>query len=434
MVTVAEGDAFENAAGQVRPGMAHAHAKEAGLRVRMYVGCHQERQEQRHEFRRGDLLHPAVHEVVDAAARGFLFFLQFRKQFPDEPLEIARGGRGGLLDEIVARESKAGIHLHSSVHHRFPADVFVDGPGPRDHAHLGGIRDARRDGAGVDVEHASDDRRSRLQAALRRCLLCHVPADLRGPAEGRKRILHFGNAVHIQKPIVEIHRPEIHKAGAGIIRDLRLRFSCQTETDIILALEHPADIRIILRLVVPEPGEKGRGLAGHDVLKRAVECHFLHSVGLPLHRIPVCPVVCGNDAVPRRFPVLTPKIQSFSMSGNADAGHIRRIDACLFQGPLKDRAVRVPHFLHIALNETGLRGDRLRGDAAGAQFSALFVKNCCLGGGSAIVESDVITHTFSLLSVVDKHQVRCRFSVQLTVFSLYHMIVPEMTDFRPVSA
>ncbi len=88
----------------------------------------------------------------------------------------------------------------------------------------------------------------------------------------------------------------------------------------------------------------------------------------------------------------------------------------------------------VALNETGLRGDRLRGDAAGAQFSALFVKNCCLGGGSAIVESDVITHTVSLLSVVDKHQVRCRFSVQLTVFSLYHMIVPEMTDFRPVSA
>ena len=366
----------------------------------MHVGGHQEGKEQRDEFRHRDLFHPAVHRVVDAAAGSLLLFLQLREQLPDEPLKVARGGGGGFLDQVVARKCEAGIHLHSAVDHRFLPDVFVDGPGPGDHADLRGIRHACGDGAGINVEHTADDRRSRLQSALRRCLLGHVTADLSGPAGGRKRVLHLGDPVHVQELLVKIHGPEIHQAGAGVVRHLRPGFPGQAEADVVLALEHILDVRVAFRLVVPEPREQRCGLARHDMLQRAVEGHFLHAVGFPLQRIAVGAVVRGDDAVPRRLVILAPEVQTLSVAGNADAGNIARVNACLLQNALQHRTVRVPHFFHVTFHKARLRSDRPGGNAAGADLPAALIKDRRLGRGSAVVEPDKIAHLLFLLSVV----------------------------------
>ena len=83
--------------------------------------------------------------------------------------------RAGLLDQVILGQTEQGIHLHLAVQDRLAPQVFIDGPGARDHAdvalvqHVHGDRERRaehaRTGAGFDIDVRLVRRQSLCAAA-----------------------------------------------------------------------------------------------------------------------------------------------------------------------------------------------------------------------------------------------------------------------------
>ena len=283
-------------------------ADKSRMRAGLLVATHQKGQEQRTPFAGGQRSGHRIEPVVHRAALPRQRFLQFGQQRIDEPLVVARRGRTALLDQVVAGNAEQRIHHHRAVEHRDRADIFVDAPRPGDHADallVGGIH---RHGAGVDVEHAADHGSSGLQARERGCLFGNPAADIRRKPQGRQC---GGNRLQPEKseqPRIVVPRMQVHQVRARIIRHLGESFARQAEPDVILALEHPADIAVVLRLVVPQPRQQGHGLTSQHPLATEGERLRRRAVLLPAPGVFHGAVVHRDDPRTHGFPVTPPEV------------------------------------------------------------------------------------------------------------------------------
>lgn len=91
------------------------------------------------------------------------------------------------------------------------------------------------------------------------CLFGNPAADIRRKPQGRQCAASRLQPEKSEQPRIVVPRMQVHQVRARIIRHLGESFARQAEPDVILALEHPADIAVVLRLVVPQPRQQGHG-------------------------------------------------------------------------------------------------------------------------------------------------------------------------------
>ena len=212
---VGEDDALIDGAEHMRLGVEVGEADEGASGLGALVGAVEEGQEDDLEGGRVGLLHPAVGEVVDAAALGLACIALVGEEIVDEPLHVARGGGAALFDEEIAGDAVHGVEGHGAVGDGGAGDELVDAPGAGDHAQRLGVVNAHRQAAGVHVEHAGGAGGAHGQAGLGGRRLGDAAADLGGVAKGRELVVDLLEAVERHELLVVLERGHIHQVAAG---------------------------------------------------------------------------------------------------------------------------------------------------------------------------------------------------------------------------
>ena len=395
MDLVAVDHALVHTSGQQLPSLIRGEAHKSRTGVGVGVGTHEKGQKERREGFRSRLPHPAVQKAVNALPPALRLRLRLRQQGADDPFQVPGGGGAALLDEIVFRQAEEGVHGHPPVRHRTGPQVLVDAPGPGDHTNVPLIQHPRRQGAGIDIKHAPQHRGPFIQSAALRRLPGNTARDLVRAAQGREGLRQILQAVEGQEDGIILPGMQIHRPGAGTVRQFSPGFAGEAEADVILAPEGPPDLRNDFRLMVPEPGKQGHGLAGHDMLTGTGKSPLLRSILPPAVRIGVGPVVRGEDPVPGGLSVPAPEVETFPVAAHRHAGDLRRADAAARHRFPDDGAVCLPHLLHVPLKAARRGGQHRRIPGGGAQFPSPDVVQSGFGGGAAVIHPKITFHLSS---------------------------------------
>lgn len=330
----------------------------------------QKGQKYRNKLRSGHTFHHAIAQLIHRAASLPAGCSQLRQHRADEPFIVACGCGAALLYQVIRRIAENRIHPHRPVHNGLAADVLVDAPGSgnRAKAILAGRVHGKQ--AGVDIEHAARNGRSRKKPGGFGSLPVHCPADLRRPAERGQLLKKIRNAIAGEQLHVVLLCAQIHQIVAGIVRQLCSGLARQTESCKVLAGEDPFCAVQGLRLVVSEPVQQRDRLAGHDLLQAHAIRLLLCSVRFPAQHVRICTIVGGKDGIANRAPILSPKVQALSMPAAGNSNDIGGVDLRLAERFPNRRIDCIAHDIHIALGKPRLWDQLLRFNCLNRNFVA----------------------------------------------------------------
>ncbi len=114
---------------------------------------------------------------------------------------------------------------------------------------------------------------------------------------------------------------------------------------------------------------------------------LLCSILLPAQRIVICAVIGGKNAVASRLSILAPKIQALPVAADADTRDLLRPNPRLLHHTADDRAVILPHLLHVPPIKPGRGFSAAVFYTTDRTFRSISVKQRRLCRSPAVVES-----------------------------------------------
>ena len=313
------------------------------------------------------------------------------------PFQISGGSGAALLCQIVAWDSKQRVHRYISVHNRRFRNKFIDAPSTCNGHKLFGGSHIRRHCAGINVKHTSGHRCSHWKTGQRRSLFADRSAQIIGIFHRSQLPVYFSNSQLFKQSFVKSGIFYIHKTGTGNIRSLTVSLAGQPEPHIIFYGKHILNVVVDIPVMIFEPCQQRCLLTGHQLLAKLSVKFLMNAFLVPLLWIFPRTVISGNDAVVCRLLVLSPRIQSFSMSAYCNTQHIPAINSSLFQCFFHTLTVGKPKLLHIPFRISGLGSDCLRMFSRCRNLIAHKIENGCLCGCSAVIKADQILSHFVLL-------------------------------------
>ena len=136
----------------------------------------------------------------------------------------------------------------------FVHDHVVRQRRPHDGPSLAALHQAAARGDGQNVQAARDDGRTDAQAQFFGHVGVDRADDVVGHGDGGELALHLGQVQFIEKALIVLLRVDVHQCRGGVGR-VGADLPGQLEVDPVLAVEDPGDLRIVLRLVLLQPGQ-----------------------------------------------------------------------------------------------------------------------------------------------------------------------------------